>query len=243
MPSSTTVASGAVYGTGVYGVDVYGAGSISVYINVDGNSASAILNDTLQIQGDALHAIVSIFENETIAFVGNVDVATGCTFEVTGVEGTTTAGAVSQVTVNRVSVTGLSADLEIGTITLETNNYIDVTGLSATGSIDNVLIFGDSNVSITGVFATGFINSTLVILENEVYTPPSVFLIGSITTPTVVTTIFNFNAVASLYDRRRTVFVPRRTTSAERTVYVSALPRIVYIDRRSNSNDRTLLAA
>jgi len=243
LPSSTTIASGAVYGTGVYGVDVYGAGSISVYINVDGNSVSAILNDTLQIQGDALHVIVTATEPPITSSIGSVSLSTGTLFEVTGVEATTALGALSQVTVNIIPVTGLSADVEIGTVALETNNYIDVTGLSVTTNFNNVLVSGDSNISLTGVFSTVFINDTLIILENEVYTLPSIFSITTISSPVVVTTIFNFNAVANLYDRRRTVFVPRRTTSAERTVYISALPRIVYIDRRSNSNDRTLLAA
>lgn len=243
MPSSTTVVSGAVYGTGIYGVDRYGVASVSVFINVDGVEASAILNDTLEIEADGLHAIVSVIENRILSILNLVQVFAGADVDVNGVEGTTEIGDVSQITVNRLVVDSTEAITEIGTIALETNNFIDADSVFATTQVGNVTVTGTSLVVLTGVSVSSFVNDNLTILENEVIELVALIAISAVGTPVVATTRFNFNAVANLYDRRRTVFIPRRTTSAERTVYVSALPRMVYVERRSNTNDRTLLAA
>jgi hypothetical protein len=216
MPSS--IGSGAVYGVGVYGTSIYNVASVTVL--VDGVQGSTVLNDTLQIQGDALHAIVSIFENETIAFVGSVVVKAGAKPIPTGVEATGSLGAVSQVTINRITVTGVVGAAELGAISLETNAYLDVIGVEGIGAIGVPTVLCFANVSLSGVFATISANSALTILENEVVVPPSSPLIINAGTVLVTTTAFNFNAVASQYDRNRTVYIHRRTTSKERTVIV-----------------------
>jgi hypothetical protein len=41
---------------------------------------------------------------------------------------------------------------------------------------------------------------------------------------TVTVVVFDYNAVASLYDRTRAVLVERKTTSKERTIDVAAQP-------------------
>jgi hypothetical protein len=59
----------------------------------------------------------------------------------------------------------------------------------------------------------------------------------------IITTSFDYNAVKEQYDRRRTVFVLRKSSSQDRVVYIPADPRQSYVRRRSNTFDRTKLAA
>jgi hypothetical protein len=218
MPSS--IGSGAVYGIGVYGTSVYNVASVTVL--VDGVQGTTVLNDTLQIQADANHVICTLCLGAMQSFVGSVVVKAGAKPILTGVEATGFIGTVSQVTVNRVPVTGVVGTSELGTLSLETNNYLDVIGVEGTGVIRVPAVLCSANVSLSGVFATASANATLTILENEVVVPPSSPLIINAGTVLVTTTAFNFNAVASQYDRNRTVYIHRRTTSKERTVIVPA---------------------
>jgi len=71
VPSS--VLTGAIYGTGVYGTSKYG--SFGVVVSVDGVSGQFILNDTLEIYGDALHLIDTPNTDPLDSFVGSVSVS------------------------------------------------------------------------------------------------------------------------------------------------------------------------
>jgi len=64
-----------------------------------------------------------------------------------------------------------------------------ITGVSATGTIGTVAVRVGISVSLTGVAATGNIGAV-----------------------SVTTTIFDYNAVAALYDRSRAVLVERKST-------------------------------
>lgn len=85
--------------------------------------------------------------------------------------------------------------------TVYTNVTIIVDGAEATGAVGSVAILGNVTtlVPVTGVSCKGFIG-----------------------TPSVTTTQFNYNAVREQYGRTRTVYVRRRTTPQDRTVYVTA---------------------
>ena len=66
---------------------------------------------------------------------------------------------------------------------------------------------------------------------------------GAIGTVAVTVTVFDYAAVASLYDGKRTVYVERQSTGKERTVLVLAESRRVYVDRQSTGYDRTSYVA
>jgi hypothetical protein len=55
----------------------------------------------------------------------------------------------------------------------------------------------------------------------------------------VTTTLFNYEALKALYERKRTVYIPRVSSSSDRTVMVSAMNRMVYVERTSSPFDRT----
>jgi hypothetical protein len=217
VPSS--IGSGAVYGIGIYGTSQYGVASVTVF--VDGVDASFVLNDTLQIQADALHVIDTPNTDPLDSFVGNVNISAAAIVVPTGVEATGSLGTITQKTNNTVPLTGVVGTAEVGTISLETNNYIDVSGFVATGFIGSVNVIAKATVTVTGVFGTTAVG-TVVILENEVIPSPTTIAVLIAGNLTVTTTAFNFNAVASQYSRNRTAYVPRKPSSKERTVIIPA---------------------
>ncbi len=217
MPSS--IESGAVYGIGIYGTSQYGVASVTVL--VDGVASSFVLNDTLEIQADALHVIDTPNTDPLDSFVGNVVVSAGAIVIPTGVEATASLGTITQKTNNTVLLTTVAGTTEVGTLTLETNNYIDVSGFVATGFIGSVNVAAKATVNVTGVFGTTAVG-TVVILENEVIQSPTTIAVLIAGALTVSTTSFNFNATASQYSRNRTVYIPRKPTAQERTVIIPA---------------------
>lgn len=219
MPSS--VASGAIYGTGVYGTSLYNVSNITVL--VDGVVGTSALNDTLQIEGDATHVISSLSLGALSGSVGSVSIQAEAIVIPTGVSATGSLGSLTQITVNRIPVTGVAGTGEVGTAGLETNNYIDVAGFALSSFVNDALsITGKAVTVLPGVVITSTLNNTLNILENEVVIPPSVSAIIALGTVTINTTFFDYNSVASLYSRTRAVYIPRQTTSKERTVIVPA---------------------
>jgi hypothetical protein len=66
---------------------------------------------------------------------------------------------------------------------------------------------------------------------------------GDVGTVAVTVSVFDYAAVAHLYDRRRTVYVERHSTAKERTMLVLAESRRVYVDRHSTGYDRTSYVA
>ena len=218
MPSS--IESGAVYGIGIYGTSQYGVASVTVL--PDGVSATAFLNDTLEISADALHAIASPNEDPLDSFVGDVSVVGKAIVLLTGVDATVSLGTLNILATSFVFPTGLSATVSLGTITLETNNYLSITGVAS------FLVLPSVDVSASSFFilsasasSTGSIGSVLV-LENEVQIPSSLSATLQLGTVAVTVNVFNFNTTASQYSRYRTAYVPRRTTAKDRTVIIPA---------------------
>lgn len=82
-----------------------------------------------------------------------------------------------------------------------TNVSISVDGISATGDAGTITVSGDitTSVLLTGVSCQGFIGNV-----------------------SITTTQFNYNAVRQQYGKARAVYVRRRTTTNDRTVYVAA---------------------
>jgi hypothetical protein len=223
VPSS--IGAGAVYGVGVYGTSQYGVASVTVL--VDGVTATATLNSTLQISADAKHAVCGLCIGAIDGFIGSnasfikVNVTGDAVVIPTGVEVTFDLGNVSQRTNNTIPVVSVVGNVETGVLSLESNNYIDVLGFGIATAIGNVLVAAKATVDITGVFGTPSIG-TVTILENEVITSSTNIAVLTAGNITITTTSFNFNSVASQYSRNRTAYIPRRPSSKERTVIVPA---------------------
>ena len=60
------------------------------------------------------------------------------------------------------------------------------------------------------------------------------------TNTTAVGVIFDFESVRDTFSQKRTVYVERQTTSLDRTVNVSAFPRVAYAQRQTTTGDRTI---
>jgi len=90
----------------------------------------------------------------------------------------------------------------------------------------------------TGVAATTVVG-TVDILNNAIPTFTGLDATGNIGAVSVTTTIFDYNAVAALYDRSRAVLVERKSTAIERTAVVSFVDRKVYVERQTTSSERS----
>jgi hypothetical protein len=137
----------------------------------------------------------------------------------------------------RAFPTGVSATGSIGTVTLSTQQILSVLGVSAAATAGSVVVIGKANVPVIGVFATGSVGA--VALSTQVrLTLTGVSATGYVGSPTIVTTAFNYAAVAGLYDRARTVYIDKKL---HRTVYINSKPdTTVYILRRLTSQERTV---
>lgn len=177
----------------------------------------------VSIQAEAIVTLDGAVGAFVTGFIGSVGIQTDAVLIPTGVSATGSLGSLTQITVNRISVTGAAGTGEVGTAGLETNNYIDVAGFALSSFVNDALsITGKAVTVLPGVVITSTLNNTLNILENEVVIPPSVSAIIALGTVTINTTFFDYNSVASLYSRTRAVYIPRQTTSKERTVIVPA---------------------
>ena len=87
--------------------------------------------------------------------------------------------------------------------------------------------YGVSQLNLTmfpdGVSGTGQVGTVTIELEGApiIVTSTGVAATGVIGTPTVNANIFDFATVKDKYERRRTVYVHRRSTDLDRTVKVA----------------------
>jgi hypothetical protein len=131
---------------------------------------------------------------------------------------------------------GVSATGAVGTLEEKPTEILE--SVSATGSIGDVDVGATAKIS----GASAVISVGTLTISNTV-TPTGV--VGTTaagqTTETGVT--FNFLAVRDLYDRDRTAYVPRRSTSQEREALVAVVPRTTFVGRKTTSADRTVMVA
>jgi hypothetical protein len=152
------------------------------------------------------------------------------------------AGLAETESENFIDVTGVSSTVTLGTPITIANAVVNVTGEVITTSLGTVVVTANASATSTGVLLTGFVGTVIAknivdVLVNGVQTTSALgtavatadantLVTGLLTTSalgneTVNTTQFNYNAVSALYDRKRTVYVNRRSTSQDRTVYVA----------------------
>ena len=103
---------------------------------------------------------------------------------------------------------------------------------SGTGALYGVGVYGTDQYGVSqlnltmfpdGVSGTGQIGTVTIELEGApiIITPTGVAATGVIGTPTINANIFDFATVKDNYERRRTVYVHRRSTDLDRTVKVA----------------------
>ena len=224
---ASTVRSGAIYGIGVYGTDRYGVSSVTY--TPDGVFATGTSDSGVVIIGDAVSVVVGVSCTAAVGGVGVVGVAVT---NVVGVEATAVLGEASQRTINRIEVDGVEAVGAVGDVVVAANAVTDVDGVTAFSVVNIVNVTAASNVIINGVVAAGVINDNLTYKLDCKFDVNGVASVGLIGVLSITVTSFDYEAVKDLYDRKRTVFVERGTTSADRTVYVESESRMVYIEPR-----------
>jgi hypothetical protein len=105
--------------------------------------------------------------------------------------------------------------------------------------LGGVVVTASNVYELIGVATTSALGS-VTIAENARPTFDGVFAIGVVGIVGITAIVFDYNAVAALYDRRRTVSVDRRSSSSDRTLVVAAQDRTVYVDRVSTPSTRSI---
>jgi hypothetical protein len=168
--------------------------------------------------------------------------ATGAvgTLEAKSTEILDSVSATISVNFGRVNIAaiigGVSATGAVGT--LEEKPIEVLESVSATGSIGGVDV--GATAKISGAAAVIFVGT--VAIGNTV-TPTGVVGTTAAGQTTETGIIFDFVAVRDLYDRKRTVYIPRRSTSQEREALVAVVPRTTFVGRQTTSADRTVKVA
>ena len=148
--------------------------------------------------------------------------------------------ATVSVNFGRVNITaiigGVSATGAVGTLEEKPTEVLE--SVSATGSIGGVDVGATAKIS----GAAAIISVGTVAIGNTV-TPTGVVGTTAAGQTTETGIIFDFVAVRDLYDRKRTVYVPRKSTSQEREALVAVVPRTTFVGRQTTSADRTVKVA
>ena len=208
----------------------------------------------------ALTSVSGVFGT---GFSGSATVRASATALPTGVQATTAVGTTTHIGYANVLIASVTATGAVGTVVIVAKAVTNVTGISSTGICGTVDVTAKSVYIVSGVQATGAV-TTVTIAENARPTFDGVQTTGFIGTTTVTVTIFDYEAVRDLYAPQRTVYVDRRSTSKDRTVfvttqnrtvivearqssnrviYINAQPRVVTAGKRTTSDDREVLAA
>lgn len=153
--------------------------------------------------------------------IGDVVIAADSNYAVTGVEGTMQIGTITQKTVNRVPVAGVEATASAGSLTIVGNATLTVTGVFASGVEGFVNATAAAVAVVNGVSVTASVG-TVQTAENARPTFTGVSGTARLGAITVVNTSFDYIAVREQYDRTRTVYIARRSSSNDRTVYIAA---------------------
>lgn len=236
---ATTTRTGAIYGIGVYGVDLYGVSNVSIL--VDGVQGTCTTDSGVVIEADANHVVIGVTSAGAVGQVGTIGKAVVLP---TGIEATGNIGTTSLVGDALVVPTGVQSTGAIGTVTVLAS-AVTVLNVSVEGvaQVGTASVIAKAVVAVTSNQVTGAIGSVNV-FENELQVPVGVAATLVLGTPVVVNLSFDYDAVKDQYDRRRTIYIGPRSSSATRTIYVPATNRVVYIiGTRSTSATRTKLAA
>ena len=139
-----------------------------------------------------------------------------------GVQGTTAIGTL-QVNISE-KLASVSATGSIGA--LEHSNTVTLTGVEGIGQVGEVEEQPTERI-VSGVQATGAIGTVSISNTFSITGVVGTFSVGTLTATGVT---FDFDAVKTLYDRRRTAFVEKQ------------LPRIVYVAKQSTAAERRAAA-
>ena len=164
--------------------------------------------------------------------------------------------------VTEVILQGLSTKPNVGTVTPKNSSSVVATAVSTKGAIStNTTVANDSSLTLTAVSSKTNIGtvepqiteiisesvSTKTNVGNVSLSADSTFTLTATSTKanistntTAVGVIFDFEAVRDTFSQKRTVYVERQTTSLDRTVNVSAFPRVAFAQRQTTTGDRTI---
>jgi hypothetical protein len=174
-----------------------------------GNNQNWVLNP------DAIPGLI-----QATGLINTVDLVTNNNIDVTGVQTTNAVGTVVASANANATVTGLDITSALEGVTVTNSAGVFPNGLTSTGFVNLVQVIGVANVDVTGVNSVTALDSVVVIGRANI-NATGVSTTSALGDEAVTAIVFNYSAVAQLYDKNRTVYVNRRSTSRDRTVYVA----------------------
>lgn len=234
--------SDAIFGTGTYGSASYGI--VTPTAALTGVSATVTVA-SVAVTGFEIDISEVLNSVSATTSLGTLQV--NITESITGVSATVSIGTLEAKTteaIDSVSATGSVGSIQVNISEVLTgvvgtgavNDDFDVrsiktattTGVVGTTAVDDGLNFVVTIGPITGVSATATLGTLQEITTSEAL--ESVSATVSLGTITATGVQFDFEAVKTLYDRRRTAYVEKQ------------LPRIVYVAKQSTAAERRAAA-
>lgn len=207
----------------LYGPDALTASTTTTTVNIAEKVSGVIATFSVNAAGLSIRSInrVPVTGSPMTGSIGTVS---------PNVDEPIATGVVATTSLNTVQV-HISEKLDSvfatgGIGSLEHSNTVTLIGVEGVGQVGEVEDQPLERIA-TGVFATGAIGTLTFSNSFTVTGVVGTFSVGTLTATGVT---FNFEAVKTLYDRRRTAYVEKR------------LPRIVYVERQSTVAERRAAA-
>lgn len=118
-----------------------------------------------------------------------------------------------------IVATNVTSKVDIGTVEPQVTEIISVADTTSTkGSLGNVSTKNSSSIVLASALTKANTSNNT----------------------TAVGVTFDFEAVRDTFSQKRTVYVERQTTASDRTINVSAFPRVAFAVRQTTTGDRTI---
>ena len=226
--------------TGVSSTTIIGSVSLSLSCRTTLSGTST----TCSVGTVSVPSIVTILANgvSSTCNIGSVSVIGKSLTQLVGSTSTCSVGQVFIAIGITCNLTGVLSTADIDSVNINTSSLFIVDGIDSTGSVGSTNVYGNGYTSIVGVYSNSNIGSVVVELPID-FTLQSLFTACEIGNVTINNVVFDYNAVANLYDRTRTIYIDRKSSSKDRTIDITAQSRIVYINSKSNSSTRSVLTS
>jgi hypothetical protein len=171
--------------------------------------------------------------------VGEISIVGDSNTDTIGSDATFSVGQVDVRSINRIPVDGVAVTLSIGNVTTIAAANIALVTSAISVTLGDVVVKAGATIEIGSVYTSSYIGD-VVVANNARPTFDGVTATAYVGNVAITTVVFNYNAIAHLYDRRRVAYVDRRSSSSDRTIAVAAHNRTVYVDKVSAPSTRSV---
>lgn len=129
---------------------------------------------------------------------------------------------------------GIGVTAYVDSVAIAAAANTEAYGLDASVNAGSVLTAAGANVPVNGVLGTSAVGS-VVVFENEVVSAIGVAGTILLSSPSVLTASFDYEAVRENYEQLRTIYIEGRKA---RLLYIENQPRSVYVESPISQYER-----